>query len=268
MRAYSGEQALALARETAPDLMMIDAGFIDVPGIEVCRILRKDPRISACAPILVTTSGRRTRQQKLDALAAGAWDFIGLPLDAEELLLRLRSYMTLKLESDRIKEEGLVDPLTGLYNLKGLMRRARELGMDAYRNARPLACVAFAPAIDGDTEEELWIAVDRLAEVFKATGRISDAIGRVRLGEFVVIAPGTDEDGARKLAQRLASAVEVAQQERPESIPLTLLAGYDAAPNVREAGTQPAALLAGATTALRQSQAEPGGPAIRRFEED
>ena len=268
LRAYSGQQAIDLAREGGPDLLIIDADFSDMPGVDVCRILRKDPRISPSAPILITTAGRRTRQQRLDALSAGAWDFVGLPLDAEELLLRLRAYMQVKFESDRTREESLVDPLTGLYNLKGLMRRARELGTDAYRHGRALACVAFAPELEGQDNEELWLAVDRLAEVFRASGRVSDAIGRVRLGEFVVIAPGTDEVGARKLAQRLVSAAEAAQRERPEPLALTLLAGYDAAPDLREASTQPAALLAGATTALRQSQAEQGGPAIQRYEGD
>ncbi len=47
-----------------------------------------------------------------------------------------------------------------------------------------------------------------------------------------------------------------------------MLAGYDAVPNFREAGIQPAALLAGATTALRWSQAERSGERIRRYEGD
>ncbi len=274
IRAYSGEQAIERARETAPDLIIIDANFPDLSGIDVCRTLRQDPRISSCAPILVTTAGRRTRHERLEALAAGAWDFIGLPLDAEELLLRLASYMRLKFESDRTREESLIDPFTGLYNLKGLMRRARELGSDAYRHGRPLACVAFAPCAERNgagvrprDERTMWTAVERLAQMFKATGRVSDAIGRVRLGEFVVIAPGTGEAGALKLAKRLVAAAEagLADHEGPS---LALLAGYDAVTDLRSAGKQAAALLAGATTALRQSQAEPGGPSIRRYDGD
>ncbi|MGD8700621.1 MAG: hypothetical protein PVJ43_15095, partial [Gemmatimonadales bacterium] len=61
------------------------------------------------------------------------------------------------------------------------------------------------------------------------------------------------------------AAIEAAER-RAELPGLTLLAGYDAVADVRESGTQPAALMAGATTALRQSQAEPSGPAIRRYE--
>lgn len=271
LRAYTGRQAIDLARETSPDLIVLDANFPDRSGVDVCRTLRNDPRISPCAPILITTAGRRTRADRLDAFRAGAWDFLGLPVDAEELLLRLDAYMRLKLEADRAREESLVDPMTGLYNLRGLMRRARELGSDAYRHGRAMACVAFAPEPGGavgpsaESDERLWDTVRRMADLFRASGRVSDAIGRVRLNEFVVIAPGTDDEGARKLAQRFAAAAEQAAG-REKAPRLTLLAGYDAVPDVREAHAQPSALLAGATTALRQTQAQSGGPAIRRYE--
>jgi PleD family two-component response regulator len=271
LRAYTGRQTLDLARETTPDLIVIDANFPDMSGMEVCRALRKDPRVGLGVPVLITTAGPRTRQQRLEALKEGAWDFLSLPVDAEELVLRLQASMSLKFEVDRTREESLVDNVTGLYNLRGLMRRARELGSDAYRHGRALACVAFAPDLsngDGITlteEQRLWAAVDLMSHVFKDTGRISDAIGRIRFGEFVVIAPGTDEGGALKMAQRLTAAIEAAER-RSEAVGLTLLAGYDAVEDVRESGTQPAALMAGATTALRQSQAEPSGPAIRRYE--
>ncbi|MGD8699993.1 MAG: response regulator, partial [Gemmatimonadales bacterium] len=209
LRAYTGQQTLDLVRETTPDLIVIDANFPDMTGLVVCRTLRGDPRVGRGVPILITTAGPRTRQQRLEALREGAWDFLSLPVDAEELVLRLQATMALKFEVDRTREEGLVDNVTGLYNLRGLMRRARELGSDAYRHGRALACVAFAPDLSNGeditlTEEQrLWVAVDLMAHVFKDTGRISDAVGRIRFGEFVVIAPGTDESGALKMAQRL-----------------------------------------------------------------
>jgi PleD family two-component response regulator len=270
LRAYTGRQTLDLASETTPDLIVIHANFPDMTGIDVCRTLREDPHLGLGVPILITTAGPRTRQQRLEALREGAWDFLSLPVDAEELVLRLKASVALKFEVDRTREQGLVDNLTGLYNLRGLMRRARELGSDAYRHGRPLACVAFAPDLrNGEDvslieDQALWAAVDVMARVFKDTGRVSDAIGRIRFGEFAVIAPGTDEPGALTMARRLTAAIEAAER-REDAAGLTLLAGYDAVTDVRESGTQPAVLMAGATTALRQSQAEPSGPAIRRY---
>ncbi len=268
LRAYNGQQALARAREAKLDLIFLDAGLPDVPGIEVCRKLRDDPWISRTTPILITTAGRCTREMRLEALGAGAWDYLGLPLDADELLLRLESYMQAKFDADRSQQESLTDPLTGLYNLHGLMRRARELGSDAYRHNRALACVAFAPHLASaasDAGDAFWGAVDHVAGVFRANGRVSDAIGRVRQGEFVVIAPATNEVGARKLAERLAAEVEAALTSDKTS-GVKLLAGYDAVPDFRTAGIQPAALLAGATTALRRLQSQPGEQATLKYD--
>jgi len=247
---------------------VLDDKLPEMSGVDVCRVLREDPRITPCTPILITTAGRRDRQERLEALATGAWDLIGLPVDAEELLLKLAAYMRAKFAADHTREESLVDGLTGLYNLRGLMRRARELGSDAYRHGRALACVAFAPDVasaNGAAEpgDDLWKAVDRLGRVFRNSGRISDAIGRTRVAEFVVIAPATDETRALKLAERL---VRVAVTGDEGEAPLQLLAGYDAVADFREAGIQPSALLAGATTALRRCQAEPGDAPIRRYE--
>lgn len=275
LRAYNGQQALERANEATLDLIILDAGLPGISGIELCRKLREDPHISRGTPILITTAGRRTREKRLEALRAGAWDYLGLPLDADELLLRLDQFMAAKFEADRSLEESLTDRLTGLYNLRGLMRRARELGSDAYRHSRALACVAFAPQFEPGTNghggEALWEAVDRVAAVFRTSGRVSDAIGRVRQGEFVVIAPATDEAGAYKLAQRLAGTVEsvMAEGAGAADLDLKLLAGYDAVPDFRAAEMQPAVLLASATTALRRLQAEPPGEeTILRYQEE
>jgi diguanylate cyclase (GGDEF)-like protein len=219
----------------------------------------------------MTSAGTTSRAERLEALAAGAWDFVALPFDAEEMLFRLDSYVGAKLFSDRLAEEGMIDPVTGLYNLRGLMRRARELGSDAYRHGRALACVAIAPHLNnGDApgkadDTAVWQAVSRMAKVLQKSGRISDAIGRVRMGEFVVIASSTDAGKALRLAQRLQSAAESAAEDG-DADGLSVLAGYDAVSDFRTAGIQPAALLAGATAALRQSQQDPNGVAIHRYE--
>src|SRR5437763_22968 len=83
---------------------------------------------------------------------------------------------------------------------------------------------ALAPVtVDGQNGD----AVNLLGRVLRATGRRSDAIGRVGPGEFAVIAPGTDRAGAVLLAERLARAVTTAAGGGSTSAP-GLRAGYDA----------------------------------------
>src|SRR3989454_134917 len=71
-------------------------------------------------------------------------DLIAPPHDADEILLKVQAYVRAKLDADRARAEGLLDPLSGLYNPQGLARRARELGSHAFREHGALACVAVA----------------------------------------------------------------------------------------------------------------------------
>ncbi len=110
VRAYTGQQALERARTAQPDMIILDAQMPDIHGFEVCRMLRSDPRFSATTPIVITTSGPSGRTQRLEAYRAGAWEFLGQPLDGESLLLKLRTFLQCKLEVDALREESLLDP--------------------------------------------------------------------------------------------------------------------------------------------------------------
>ena len=145
VRAYTGQQALERARTSQPDIIILDAQMPDMHGFEVCRALRSDPRFSATTPIVITTSGPSGRTQRLEAYRGGAWEFLGQPLDGEALLLKLATFLQSKQQVDVLREENLLDSGTGLYNMRGLARRAREIGADALRRREALACVVFAP---------------------------------------------------------------------------------------------------------------------------
>src|SRR2546422_4566662 len=54
---------------------------------------RADPRVSSSTPILLTIRDAATREQRLAALRAGAWECIAPPHDAEEILLKIGAYV-------------------------------------------------------------------------------------------------------------------------------------------------------------------------------
>jgi diguanylate cyclase (GGDEF)-like protein len=265
LRAYTGRQALELARTTQPDVVILDARMPDLDGIEVCRQLRDEPDFGANTPIMVVTSGPSDRAECLAALTAGAWEYIAQPLDGEVLLAKLATYMRSKRETDRIRDESLLDQLTGLYNIRGLARRAREIGADAYRHHAPLACVAFstqpeAATLSMETTNEIATRVAaHLSTVFRRTGRVSDAIGRLGKSEFAIIAPATEERGAVRLMERLQESLE----EAPIAVGgsdrrIRIRASYCAVPDYAGASVDAVEMLLRAATALRQNRNDEG----------
>jgi diguanylate cyclase (GGDEF)-like protein len=273
VRAYTGQQALERARTSQPDIIILDAQMPDMHGFEVCRALRSDPRFSATTPIVITTSGPSGRTQRLEAYRCGAWEFLGQPLDGEALLLKLGTFLQSKQQVDILREENLLDSGTGLYNMRGLSRRAREIGADALRRREALACVVFAPETELDADDEapdegLLRMSDQVGAVFRQAGRVSDAIGRLGPTEFAVIAPATGPEGAIRLVNRLSGAVEATRiPVRGGERALRVKAGYCAVPDFAESSIDAVELLLRATTALRDLRRGGDAERVRAYEE-
>jgi two-component system KDP operon response regulator KdpE len=84
--AATGEAALALAARTHPDVVVLDLGLPGIDGTEVIRGLRGWSSV----PIIVL-SVRETESEKVEALDAGADDYVTKPFGMDELLARLRA---------------------------------------------------------------------------------------------------------------------------------------------------------------------------------
>ncbi|HVH10755.1 MAG TPA: response regulator [Gemmatimonadales bacterium] len=256
-------------RAARPDLIVIATDLPDMPGVELCQAVRADPRLNSATPIYLMFAEPATRQERLTALRAGAWDCIAPPHDAEELVLKANVYIRVKREADRTRTEGLLDPSTGLYNRQGLARRARELSSQAFRDHAAIACVALAidlPAARRSPDAEAEV-VGHGVQVLRATARRSDVIGRLGPAEFAVLAPGTDAAGACRLAERMAGPLQVALG-RAAGVDVPghgMRFGYEAVANVGYAPIEPGDLLGRASAALRTGKAEAGGW-IRRFD--
>jgi diguanylate cyclase (GGDEF)-like protein len=269
LRAYTAKQVIERAISSHPDIILLDTDLPDRDGLDVCRELSTHPELSRCTPIIMTSPGHPSRQKRLEALRAGAWDFIGSALDGEELPLRLDAYLRAKQEVDRAREESLLDELTGLYNVRGLARRARELGSQAFRQKEPLACIVLTP-IDrssggAGSMAESPSMLTELGAIIRETGRSSDAVGILGPGEFAIVAQGTDPAGALRLAERLADAASLSFGRTDMDVAI----GFDAVQNFHDAPIEPADLLMRASLAMSLSRADSlrdGNRSIRRFE--
>jgi len=86
--AYDGIEALRLARESHPDLIVLDLMLPGIDGLQVCRTLRNESDV----PIIMLTA-RTTDRDKLTGLDLGADDYVTKPFSPRELAARVRAVL-------------------------------------------------------------------------------------------------------------------------------------------------------------------------------
>ncbi len=91
--AMSGEQALALANEIAPALILLDVMMPGLDGYETCRRLKKDPALRAI-PVIFLTAKAET-DAVVQGFTAGGVDYVTKPFRAAELRARVRTHVEL-----------------------------------------------------------------------------------------------------------------------------------------------------------------------------
>jgi len=101
--AGDGEQALAVAHEAEPDLILLDIMMPKVDGIEVCRRLKARPNPSFVPIILVTAM--TDAKDIVAGLEAGADEYLTKPVDHAALAARVRSMLRIKALHDTVAEQ-------------------------------------------------------------------------------------------------------------------------------------------------------------------
>ena len=89
--ASDGEAALAKIREEKFDFIVLDLMLPGMPGMEICRVLRNDPKTRNLPVIMLTAKGEEV--DKILGLEVGADDYLTKPFSPRELLARIRAVM-------------------------------------------------------------------------------------------------------------------------------------------------------------------------------
>ena len=170
--AGTGADALRLATEHPPDLIVLDLGLPDLEGSVVCRRIRATETM----PIIIL-SARGNEADKVAALDLGADDYVTKPFGPEELLARIRVWLRRVMTDDR-SESGRVSvgALTIDYDRRRLLRDDEEIRLTpkefellaylARNHDRVLTHRAILKAVWGpnavDQPEHLWVLVAQL----------------------------------------------------------------------------------------------------------
>jgi len=101
--AENGERALAVAREVAPDVVLLDVMMPKIDGFEVCRRLKGDSTLGFVPIIMVTA--RTDSQDVVTGLNAGAEEYLTKPIDHAALVARVRSMLRIKELHDRVETQ-------------------------------------------------------------------------------------------------------------------------------------------------------------------
>src|SRR6201996_206627 len=101
--AEDGERALAVAREVAPDVVLLDVMMPKIDGFEVCRRLKGDSTLGFVPIIMVTA--RTDSKDVVTGLNAGADEYLTKPIDHATLVARVRSMLRIKELHDRVETQ-------------------------------------------------------------------------------------------------------------------------------------------------------------------
>jgi len=237
--ATSGESAIEVCRERQPDLVLLDVMMPGLDGYQTCERLKADPATSDIPVIFVT--GQSDSAAEVRGLAAGAVDFIVKPFNPVIVRARARAHLTIKRQSDLLRELAYTDALTGVANRRCFDLRLQNEFLRAQRSGTPLALMM----IDVDRFSQYndrygYQAGDDCLRLVAAALRTHmrgarDTLARHGSDVFACILPDTS------LAAAVSLAREIEERVRALTIPH---AGSDVAPvctvSIGVAATSPA----------------------------
>jgi two-component system phosphate regulon response regulator PhoB len=104
--AADGDEALKKARAVLPDLIVLDLMLPEVDGLEVCKILRRDPKVSAIPIIMLTAKAAEI--DRVLGLELGADDYVTKPFSPRELVLRIKRLLRADAAAPEAKADNIV----------------------------------------------------------------------------------------------------------------------------------------------------------------
>ncbi len=214
--ATDGLEAVDLALDQRPDAILLGVRLTGLAGLDVARALRAlDP--TEHVPIIFLAQNKDEARQVTEARLA-LTDCLTAPFESTELKARAEAALRTGENITALRSRGsdgliaILDPLTRLYNRRYLLH---VLAYEAARSTRyktPLAVLLVDVDNLKDINQRYGVLTGdnvlvEAGQSLRRLARAADILGRSDTQDFLLIAPQTDEKGARVLANRLLHAI-------------------------------------------------------------
>ena len=209
--ATSGAQALAICQGNPPDLVLLDVVMPEMDGFEVCAQLKAHDATRNIPVIFITAHSDAA--QETHGLSVGAVDFISKPVNPAVVRARVKTHLTLKFQSDLLRNLVFLDGLSGVYNRRYF---DQQLGVEwarAARNTTPLSVIMvdvdhFKLFNDRYGHQAGDDCLRQIALTLKAgLRRPADLVARYGGEEFACILPDTGFEDAMAMGQEMERMV-------------------------------------------------------------
>jgi len=218
--ARDGQTAIETAENVTPDLILLDIIMTDMSGYEVITKLKNSDRTREIPVIFITGLSGVEDEEK--GFLLGAVDYITKPFNNTIVRARVRQHLQTLRQLRMIKRLGVIDPLTDIANRRGFNERLEIEWAHAIRDKSILSILMididhFKHYNDTYGHPQGDVLLQTIAGIFRQTlVRSTDYAARWGGEEFTVLLPGTNMDGALKIAERIRSDAENATVPRAD----------------------------------------------------
>ncbi|MDR2578165.1 MAG: diguanylate cyclase [Chitinispirillales bacterium] len=223
LTANDGKSGLRIARESVPDLILLDIIMSSMSGFEVIAELKREDALSRIPVIFITSLNAAKDEEK--GLALGAADYITKPFNISIVKARVNTYIQMMKYIRTIELFGKTDTLTGLTNRRGFDERVKVEWSRAIREKEPLSVLMIDAdkfKVYNDTYGHMQgdILLKAMGGIFsKTVKRTSDLVSRWGGEEFSILLPNTDLEAATAIAEQIRANVEKAVVPLPDGTP-------------------------------------------------
>ena len=253
--AKNGKEALDIARDEIPNLIILDALMPVMNGFETCKQLKAGEKTKEI-PVIFLSANYTEDKHRVLGLELGADDYILKPFNAKELVTKVKSLLThkefleklraenkqllkeqrdygkrleeLEKRTQKLQKDVFIDETTGLYNGSYFLQRLNEEYYRSLRYTHELGVVVIDIDYFNQIDKEYGKKASeyilmKVVNIILNNTRNSDVVFRIDTNKFGIILPNTDETGAFQEAERIRKAIDQTKVIDKELIDLNLI---------------------------------------------